>query len=395
MLRLSMRNFRVKPVRAVLTILGMSVGFGVVLFLVSLGYGLQYILIGNLVTTQDSLVTMEAAYSNETNLTFSTKAVADLRSLPNVAEVVPIADVPSGEVSQSGVGRPAVVDIQIIEPAYFRLSGTAPTLGTVYSTSSPGVVLTSQALALMGLPTTTASFAYTVNLVVNYEDALRATTTQTKSVSDLPIVGIISDDTKAAEALIPPDAVALQPTFYQSVLVKANSVDSVEKVRNELTDRGLIVSARVDLVNQARQITNIITIVLGVFGITALFVSAIGMFNTMIVAFMERTYEVGVLKSLGASDADVRNLFLLEAAMMGFLGGAGGVAIGFLTGQGINLALNIFATHMGGKAFTLFITPLWFVGLTIVLAIIIGVISGAWPAYRASQLSAKEAFLQR
>ncbi len=394
MFRLSLRNFRIKPVRSVLTILGMSVGFGVVLFLVSLGYGLQYILIGNLVTTQDSLVTMQAAYPSEANLTFFNKDIALLRALPNVAEVVPVADF-SGEVTQADVAHPALVSMKIVDPAYFRLAGVAPTFGSVFSTSSLGVVVTSQTLTLMGLPTTTAALAIPVAFSIEYENTLLGTTTLTHSTQNVPILGVISDDTQAPLLVLPPAAVVVAPSFYQSVLVKADSVDTVEKVRNELNDRGLIVSARIDLVNQARQITNIITIVLGVFGITALVVSAIGMLNTMIVAFMERTYEVGVLKSLGATDVDVRNLFLLESAIMGFFGGAGGVAIGYLAGQGINFGLNVLASRLGGKPFTLFITPLWFIGLTIGLSVIIGVISGAWPAYRASKLSAKEAFLQR
>jgi ABC-type antimicrobial peptide transport system permease subunit len=396
MFRLSLRNFRVKPVRAILTILGMSIGFGVVLFLVSLGYGLQYILIGNLVTTEDSLVTMQANYPSEANLIFYSKEVSDIAALPNVAEVLPIANFSEGEASQTSTSsQTALVSMDIVEPAYFRLTGTAITYGTTFSTSSPGAVVTSQTLTLMNLSTTTAALGTLMNLSVVYEDDLHGTSTTAKGLQPIPIVGIIEDDTQAPLIILSPEQLSNQPPFYQSVLVKAKSIDSVEAVRTELTDKGLIVIARVDLVNQARQITNIITLVLGVFGITALVVSAIGMFNTMIVSFMERTYEVGVLKSLGATDTDVRNLFLLEAAVYGFMGGASGVTLGFLAGQGVNLGLNILAKHLGGKGFTLFITPLWFIALTIGLAILIGLISGFWPAYRASRLSAKEAFLQR
>jgi putative ABC transport system permease protein len=80
---------------------------------------------------------------------------------------------------------------------------------------------------------------------------------------------------------------------------------------------------------------------------------------------------------------------------MGALGGISGVVLGFLASQGVNLGINLLAMHYGAKTFTLFITPLWFAGLTIGLSMIIGVISGSWPAYRASKLSPKEAFLNR
>ena len=104
---------------------------------------------------------------------------------------------------------------------------------------------------------------------------------------------------------------------------------------------------------------------------------------------------MGIMKSIGATDRDVKNLFLMESFVMGFLGGSTGVAIGMGGGGLVNFGLGILAQHLGGKPFTLFITPLWFAGMTIALSSLIGVISGFWPAIRASYLSPKEAFKNR
>jgi ABC-type antimicrobial peptide transport system permease subunit len=157
----------------------------------------------------------------------------------------------------------------------------------------------------------------------------------------------------------------------------------------------LIISARIDLVNQAQKILNIITIVLGVFGVAALTVSAVGMFNTMIVSFLERTYEVGVMKSLGAMDSDVRNLFLMESAIMGLAGGVSGILLGVAGGQLFNFGLNILAHRLGGESIKLFYTPTWFIVLVLVSSTFIGLFAGFWPARRASGLSPKEAFLRK
>lgn len=308
MLRLSLRNFRVKPVRAILTVLGMSIGFGVVLFLVSLGYGLQYILIGSLVTTQDSLVTMQASYPSEANLYFTPSDITSLAALPSVAEVVSISQ-DSGQVVQVGGTNAALISSDVTDASYFRLMGIEPDIGTIYGSTTPGAVVTSQTLVLLGLATSSAALGTNLNVQVSYEDDLHGTTTLANTKSAVPIVGIISDASQAPLILLPANTLDTPPPFFQSVLVKADKIGSVETVRTELINKGLVVSARIDLVRQAQQITNIITIVLAVFGITALIVSAIGMFNTMIVSFMERIYEVGILKSLGATDKDVRNLF--------------------------------------------------------------------------------------
>jgi putative ABC transport system permease protein len=203
------------------------------------------------------------------------------------------------------------------------------------------------------------------------------------------------DETMQPEAIVFASSLSADPPFYRKALVKAKTIDVVEQLRDRFINEGFLVSARIDLVNQAKKITNVITTVLGVFGITALVVSAIGMFNTMIVGFMERTYEVGILKSIGATDGDVRNLFLMEAMIMGLLGGVGGIIIGMFAGRGLNILLNIWAKSSGGKGFELFLTPWWFILLILVLSLFIGLISGMWPAYRATKLSPKEAFTRR
>ena len=136
-------------------------------------------------------------------------------------------------------------------------------------------------------------------------------------------------------------------------MVKAKDINSIEALRDKLLEKGFIISARIDLVKQATKVMRIITIVLGVFGVAALIVAAVGMFNTMVVSFLERTYEVGIIKSLGATDRDVKNLFLMESSVMGFLGGIGGIILGVGIGQIANFGLSLLATRLGGKPFEL------------------------------------------
>ena len=101
LLSLSFRTFRTKPQRAFLTILGMSIGMATVLLLVSLGYGLQYILIGRLITTEDSLITMEISYPSESNILITGIVLDKLKTYENVSEISPIAEF-TGEISENG-----------------------------------------------------------------------------------------------------------------------------------------------------------------------------------------------------------------------------------------------------------------------------------------------------
>ncbi len=393
LMSLSLRTFKTRPQRAILTMMGMSVGIATVLLLVSLGYGLQYILIGKLITTEDSLTTMELSYPSESNVLIKQPLLDKLKTYENISEVSPVAEFPS-EISESG-GSGLLVDTRIVEPAYFRLSGMSSNLGALPIEGEKALLISSQTLIPLGFKVDETSLNKDLSFKVFYQDDKNNVSDEATSVTPLKIKGIITDESMAPTTIIFSDSLTKQPPFYSKILVKAKDINVLEALRDKLLGEGFLVSAHIDLVTQARKITNIITIILGVFGITALVVSAIGMFNTMLVGFLERIYEVGILKSLGATDSDVRNLFLVEASLMGFLGGAGGIIVGIGGGKVLNLLLSVLASKFGGNAIELFIIPWWFILLILGFSIFIGFVSGWWPAHRAAGLSPKEAFTKR
>ncbi len=392
LLKLSLRVFRTKPTRTILTILGMSVGIGTVVFFVSLGYGLQYILIGRLITTEDSLMTVEASYPSESGNSIDLSKMGEVRQLKEVDNVSPVAEFP-GEMEIGG-GSPGIVPlVRVVRSTYFSYAGVSPDIGSVWTDKIPGVVLSSQALQLLGLPVDKGVIGKIVTGKVYYPKP--DGTSQEVAISQLPIEGIISDINEPPTAYIPYSSVAVEPTAFKSMLVKAKDINAVSDLRDVLEKEGFLISAKIDLVNQAQKITNAITVSLMVFGIAALVVSAIGMFNTMIVGFLERIYEVGVMKALGATDADIKNLFLMESFVIGFLGGAAGIVLGIGGGSALNFLMSTLSQKLGSKALTLFITPPWFVIAVLILSSFIGVISGFLPARNASLLSPREAFVRK
>lgn len=392
LLKLSLRVFRTKPTRTILTVLGMSVGIGTVVFLVSLGYGLQYILIGRLVTSEDSLITLEASYPTESGKSIDAKKIEETRIMEGVSAISPVAEF-LGEVSIADKPRGIIPIMRIVPSTYFKLAGTAPDIGEVFTEDSPGAVLSAKALMLFGLPADKSVIGNEITGSIYYQKP--DGTSEEVLVSRIKIRGIFTDDREDPLAYIPYASVSAAPTLFKSMLVKAKDIDYVEPLRDSLEKEGFLISAKVDLVNQARKITNALTTVLMVFGTAALIVSAIGMFNTMIVGFLERIYEVGVMKSLGATDRDVQNLFLMESFIIGFLGGVSGILFGMGGGALINLIMDSLSRGHGGVSLTLFITPTWFIVATLGLSSSIGVISGYWPSRRASYLSPREAFVRK
>jgi ABC-type antimicrobial peptide transport system permease subunit len=389
--RLSLRVFRTNTSRTFLTILGMAVGIGAVLFLISLGYGLQYILIGKLVTTEDSLISLEAFYPSESDLVLKREQLNEISNLPEAEEISPMVEV-SGEIRIDELS--GYVLAKIIEPNYFRLSGQMPDIGKVFGPKENSLVISNTALRLIGLKEDESSLGEVLFLKIVYQEN-EAEAEMIEIPQALTIKGIIVDEYSPPFVFLPAETIPKGPPSFSRVFVKAKDIESVEVLRDKLIEKGLLISARLDLVQQAKRIMTIITVVLGTFGVTALVVAAIGMFNTMVIGFLERIFEVGIMKSIGATSVDVRNLFLMESLMIGFLGGVGGISLGILGGETVNFGLNIVAKQLGGETVKLFIYPWQFLVLIIVVSILVGAISGLWPARRAARLSPKEAFMRK
>ena len=268
--RLSLRVFRTKPIRTFLTIMGMSVGIGTVMFLISMGYGLQYILIGKLVTTEDSLMSLGVSYPAESELSINPQTVDTIANMKNVVEVSPMAEFPAEIKSGGSTG---LIVARIINPNYFRLSGLAPETGKMFTEDERGIVLSSQAARLLNLPIDQSSLGKELGLKITYQGSANQASRDVVLKDPIKLLGIITDDTQAPFAFVSASAINDPPPFFKEVLLKAASIDYVESLRDQLINQGFIISARLDLVNQAKKVMNIITTILGVFGIAALIVS--------------------------------------------------------------------------------------------------------------------------
>lgn len=129
-------------------------------------------------------------------------------------------------------------------------------------------------------------------------------------------------------------------------------------------------------------------------GAVALLVSAIGVINTMMMATLERTREIGVMRAIGATRANIRNIFTLEAALLGL----GGGILGFFVGAGGLYVASLVVGSSGDRSnplstdlLTLITTGLLPASIVIVLTTLIGVVAGAIPARRAARLDPVEA----
>jgi putative ABC transport system permease protein len=178
---------------------------------------------------------------------------------------------------------------------------------------------------------------------------------------------------------------------YAQAVVKVNDVKNVLDVTDQITTLGYQAYTPQSFVQGINSFYVVLQVIFGGVGAIALLVAAIGIANTMAMAILERTREIGLMKAIGATNRDVLSVFLGEAAGIGFIGGLGGVLLGWSAGQVINVLAMAYlagqASQTGGLPPSVAVyTPLWLPVFALIFATIIGLISGLYPALRAATM---------
>jgi ABC-type antimicrobial peptide transport system permease subunit len=178
---------------------------------------------------------------------------------------------------------------------------------------------------------------------------------------------------------------------YGSLIAKVDNSKNAGAAATEIKKLGVGAADAEASIKQQLTIFNILGLVMGGIGGIALVVAAIGVVNTMVMAILERTREIGVMRAVGAKRSTVRTLFTFEAAMLGFLGGLFGVGIGYGLTRVANVFVNRQLTSQGVKAHDIIGLPLWLIMTVVGIGTLIGTLAGLYPAARAAKLDPVEA----
>ena len=383
---LSTRMFKTRPLRTFLTILGVGVGIGAVLFLVSLGYGLQNLILSQ-ITTTDSLLSLDVRTGSSELLSLQEKHVKDIRGMEKVDEVSRAVNL-SSQISRKDLTSNSVV--KAVDPNFFRLNGTLAQYGRALNSSDKReAVISSAGAKLFNMdPKDIIGEEISLTLFLSHKDEEGFEEIEVKDREEkYKIVGVVEDNNDNY-VYVPRQTLSdLNINKYNLLKVKVVKDAYMEEVRQDIIEKGFLVSSLSDTIEQAKKIFQVVQIVLALFGLIALAVSAIGMFNTMTVSLLERINEIGIMRAIGITTRDIRKMFLLESIIMGFLGGVGGVLIGYVGAELANFGINILAQKFGGQALDLFFQPYWFVVFIIVFSTIVGFITGIYPSIKASRLN--------
>lgn len=393
--QLSTRMFKTNPLRTWLTILGMGVGTGAVVVLVGLGFGLQKIILEQIVFGE-TLLSLGVSSTGAQGLALTTETVADFEEMDGVLDAAPLARFPALITYRGLTGN---VFVQGVEPPYLRYAGITATVGEVFTDEDAGdfnsIMLSPAVLKLFGVDEDEVEDfigeKVSIRLLVPAEDA-SGIINEVVIDKEYTVRGITKEEGVLNALMMLPELrnyVGIEE--FERIQVRVDSNENLPLVEKSLIESGFRVTALSKTVEQASKIFQGIQVVLATFGGIALIVSAIGMFNTMTVTLLERTKEIGIMRTLGASPNDVKYLFVSESVVVGFLGGVSGIVMGVALGLAVNVFLNILASQFGGQAVALFSFPITFLIFIALFSAAVGYLTGIFPARRASSLNPLDA----
>jgi len=183
----------------------------------------------------------------------------------------------------------------------------------------------------------------------------------------------------------------LSTSGYSNVFVKVRNIDDIPKISKEIERRLNTKEERVSVFEMKRILETIkrafdqINLFLMAIAGVSLLVAGISILNIMLMSTIERTKEIGIMRAIGASRATVLKIFLLEALILGMLGSSVGSILSIAAGYGINYLI------LHETRFMFQFATLGYVLLGFSIGIATSVLSGLYPAWRASKLEPIEA----
>ncbi len=410
LLALALGNVGRARVRSTLTIMGVAIGTALVVLLIALASGAEENVKRSIFSIGDlRLVTVQPFQPGSTGLTAVSRTITDdsvakFRLIPHVGGAYRQFDAPLGTLLEGG--EDAAIRPQGIEP-------NAPVdrgdllAGRHIAPNERAVAVVPGNIARLLAPTLDGAVGKKVTLRLGGAVKLgqtRIAGSGTPRDYTMTVVGVFDErNTSQTSVRIPlDDAIVaaaenrgLAPdemrrlTGYSGVSLEAEDSRWVGDIVAAVQEQGYSAFSLKQVIDQIDEGFGIFRGILSGIGGVALLVAAIGIANTMVMAVLERTREIGIMKAVGAAPRDIRFLFLAEAGLVGIIGGAIGLALGLLGGRVIEQVIRELNPKVNPPS--IFVVDLGLALGSLALALGMSLVAGFLPSRRAMRMSALSA----
>jgi len=395
---LAFGNLKHRGLRSWLTILGVFIGIAAVVSLISMGQGLQAAVTGQFSTLSIDRLTIQNKGSGfgPPGSTVVEKLNDDdidiIKRVKGVDKVAPrlirVGSLEYNKIKGFGYMTDIPEDKESADFVYDSFQFKAEQ-GRLLETGDKGKVLLGN--AFIDMEDFEKEFRIGKNVLINNKEfEIIGFLEKSSSFQLNSVVFMMSNDLKNLLDI---------EDEYDMIIVQVRDKDKIEEVADEIArklrnnrnekigEESFTVETPLQALGSVNTILNIINLIVVGIAAISLFVGGIGISNTMYTSVLERTKEIGVMKAIGAQNKDILMIFLIEAGLLGLVGGIAGAIIGL--GGAVGIAG--FANQILGEGlFTIAVSYPLLIG-AISFSFFVGILSGILPALQASKLNVVDA----
>jgi putative ABC transport system permease protein len=376
---IAFKNIFFKKVRAIVTILGVALGTGFVVLLLSLGYGVEKLVVDSIAQAQD-LNQIDLFPKVGSQLLLDENLIEKIESISGVDKVYRIKSFP-GRVDYLG----STVDVVVygVEEGYLENAPIDKIYGEYFSTESKSTdaVINKGYLNLLELDENIIGESLNLSVIQSSPDSKLENSTLL-----VDVVGIVEDDSSPLIYLQIEDVSEYTSADYSQATVVIDQEKSLDQVRKQIESLGLETFSVMDTINQVQSLFAYLRLGLLVFGIVAFVISFLGMINTLMVSLLERTSEVGLMKVLGVKKNEIRSIFITESMLIAFLGGMLGILFGIIGGYIVSFVVYLLSVSRGVDFIMVSHFPIYLVLLVVCCITVLGFLTGLYPTNRAVKI---------
>lgn len=384
---LALKNLRAHKLRTVLTAGGVAISVGFIVFLVSLGLGLQRVST-NQIANLEALQILDVTVAKSKIVNINDETDEKFKSLSNVVDVHSFVSAAaklnfgSSEIDVVSYGKNADIfdheDIKLVE-------------GKKYTRKETDAAIVSLAAKEAITKDNIIGKKITLNSIIRADQLGNKEAKSTKLEKEFTVVGVI-EDSNAPYIYVPKDYYTDNGVKnFSGAKVIVNDKNNVDTTKKQIENLGFKATSIKETVDQINQFFSMFQLVLMSFGSIAIIVACMGMFNTLTISLLEKTREIGFMKSLGVMKKDIHKIFLTESILIGLIGSILGITSGYALGLVINGSIFSLAKATGNEAIELFYTPLYLILLSLIVATLVSLMTGIYPARRAGRINALDA----